>query len=71
MAGTREGGLKAKAKHLAADPNFYAKIGAKGGSNGSTGGFGSEKIGRDGLTGGQRARVAGAKGGQKSRRKKS
>lgn len=40
MAGNHEGGLKAaqtnKAKHGA---NFYAKIGARGGANGTTGGF--------------------------------
>ena len=31
MAGTKAGGMKAAAKNLAKDPNFYAKIGAKGG----------------------------------------
>ena len=31
MAGTKAGGKKAAAKNLAKDPNFYAKIGAKGG----------------------------------------
>lgn len=31
MAGTKEGGMKSKAKNLAKDPEFYAKIGAKGG----------------------------------------
>ena len=31
MAGTKAGGLKAAKKNLARDPNFYAKIGAKGG----------------------------------------
>ena len=39
MAGTVAGGKKAAAKNLAKDPNFYAKIGAKGGANGNTGGF--------------------------------
>ena len=39
MAGTKAGGLKAAKKNLARDPNFYAKIGAKGGKNGKTGGF--------------------------------
>lgn len=33
------------------------------------GGFASEKIGKDGLTGLERARLAGAKGGRISRRK--
>jgi general stress protein YciG len=41
MAGTKAGGQKAAAKNLAKDPNFYAKIGAKGGANGKTGGFAS------------------------------
>lgn len=39
MAGTREGGLKARDRNLAKDPNFYSKIGTKGGRNGHTGGF--------------------------------
>ena len=33
MAGTRIGGLKAKKANLANDPDFYAKIGSKGGSS--------------------------------------
>ena len=68
MAGTKAGGLKAKAKNLEKDPNFYVKLGQKGGRAGNTGGFASETIGEDGLTGYQRARVAGAKGGRISRR---
>lgn len=70
MAGTVAGGLKARDKNLAADPNFYSKIGRKGGRNGRTGGFASEDVGADGLTGRERARVAGTKGGRKSRRYK-
>lgn len=69
MAGTTAGGLKAKAKNLAKDPNFYSNIGKEGGKNGNTGGFASDMIGDDGLTGKQRAIVAGAKGGKISRRK--
>lgn len=69
MAGTRAGGLKAaktnKAKHGA---DFYINIGKTGGHNGHTGGFASDVIGRDGLTGKQRAKIAGAKGGTISRR---
>lgn len=61
MAGTREGGLKAKLKNISKDPNFYAKIGARGGKNGHTGGFAANP---------ELARVAGAKGGRISRRKK-
>lgn len=31
MGGSREGGLKAAAKNRAKDPDFYTKIGEKGG----------------------------------------
>ena len=69
MAGTREGGRKAKARNLEKyGPDFYKKIGQKGGRNGKTGGFASDKVGEDGLTGRQRAKIAGAKGGKISRR---
>ena len=61
MAGTKAGGLKAAQKNLAKDPNFYAKIGAKGGKNGHTGGFAANP---------DLARIAGAKGGRISRRGK-
>ena len=61
MAGTKLGGQKAAAKNLAKDPNFYAKIGAKGGRAGNTGGFAANP---------ELARIAGAKGGRISRRKK-
>lgn len=70
MAGTKAGGKKAAAKNLAKDPNFYARIGAKGGKNGRTGGFASSVVGEDGLTGAERARIAGARGGRISRRTK-
>lgn len=65
MAGTREGGLKAAAKNkeLYGD-RFYARIGAKGGGNGRTGGFAAGAEGRE------RARVYGAIGGRVSRRGK-
>ena len=72
MAGTKAGGLKAKVRNLAKDPDFYKKIGAKGGSNGKgpgyKGGFASNEVGEDGLTGRQRAKLAGARGGAISRR---
>ena len=61
MAGTKAGGLKAKAKNLAKDPNFYAKIGSKGGQASNTGGFAANP---------ELARIAGAKGGRISRRGK-
>lgn len=62
MAGTKAGGIKAaqtnKAKHGA---DFYAKIGAKGGKLGHTGGFAANP---------ELARIAGAKGGKISKRTK-
>ena len=62
MAGTKEGGVKAaltnKNRH---GKDFYAKIGAKGGRNGHTGGFAANR---------ELARTAGAVGGRKSRRGK-
>lgn len=45
-----------------------AQVGSLGGRNGHTGGFGSSKVGADGLTGAERARVAGKKGGLNSNR---
>ena len=50
---------------------FYARIGAKGGANGHSGGFASDKKGADGLTGRERAHIAGSKGGKTSRRGKA
>lgn len=62
MAGTKLGGVKAaqtnKDRH---GKDFYAKIGAKGGKNGTTGGFAANR---------ELARIAGAKGGRISRRRK-
>ena len=48
--------------------DYYAKIGARGGANGTTGGFASELVGKDGLTGRERARKVGIVGGSISRR---
>lgn len=63
MAGTKAGGQKAaltnKERH---GKDFYAKIGAKGGKLGRTGGFAANR---------ELARVAGAKGGRISRRRKA
>lgn len=71
MAGTKKGGQAAartnRAKYGA---DFYAKIGAAGGAKGRNGGFASDKVGKDGLTGKQRAAAAGARGGRISRRTK-
>lgn len=60
MAGTKAGGMKAARtnKELWGE-DFYKRIGQKGGRNGHTGGFASNR---------ELARIAGAKGGRKSRR---
>lgn len=60
MAGTVAGGRRAaKTNALKYGADFYARIGRKGGRNGHTGGFAADP---------ERARIAGAKGGSKSRR---
>lgn len=63
MPGTKEGGLKAaltnRTKH---GSDFYARIGAIGGTKGTTGGFAANR---------ELARIAGAKGGRISRRRKA
>lgn len=63
MSGTKEGGRKAaltnKMKH---GDDFYARIGARGGRNGHTGGFAANP---------ELAKIAGAKGGKKSKRGKA
>ena len=64
MAGTIEGGRKAAAKNKEIDPDFYKKIGARGGRASGTGGFAAGEAGR------KRASVYGAIGGRKSRRGK-
>lgn len=62
MAGTVEGGKKAAAANLANDPDFYKRIGRKGGQNGRTGGFAANP---------RLARIAGQKGGRVSKRRKA
>ena len=60
MPGNRIGGLKAAQTNLKKQgPDFYRRIGAKGGRNGSTGGFAGNSAA---------ARAAGAKGGRISHR---
>jgi general stress protein YciG len=60
MPGTPKGGQLAAATNIRKyGKNFYAKIGAKGGQNGHTGGFYVNR---------ELARIAGAKGGRISRR---
>lgn len=73
MAGNRLGGLKAAAKNKAKDPDFYAKIGAKGGANGNTGGFAHDELCHCDYSkrAHKRAQCAGHKGGLISRRTKA
>ena len=72
MAGTKEGGLKASItnKRIHGE-DFYSRIGRKGGQSGHIGGFNCDTVGKDGLTGWERAKVAGKKGGLISRRGKA
>lgn len=69
MAGTKSGGLSAAQlnKKLYGE-DYYSRIGKIGGKLGKTGGWASEKVGADGLTGRERASKFGAVGGKKSRR---
>lgn len=63
MPGNRIGGQKAAAKNRELyGADFYARIGAKGGQNGHTGGFAANR---------DLAREAGRKGGMISRRRKT
>lgn len=63
MAGTKAGGLKAAAKNKEKHgSDFYARIGKKGGKNGTTGGFAANR---------ELAKIAGQKGGLASRRGKA
>ena len=63
MAGTAAGGREAARKNKMKDPDFYKKIGARGGQAGHTGGFAAGNEGR------KRASIYGAIGGAKSRRR--
>lgn len=67
MSGTRAGGLKAKEKNLAKDPDFYSKIGKKSQAAWEENGRRPRgfAFNRD------LARLAGAKGGRASRRGKA
>lgn len=69
MAQTPEGAKKASQTMRATyGEDYYKRIGATGGAGSSTGGFASDLIGPDGLTGRQRARRVGGIGGRKSKR---
>ena len=62
MAGSIEGGRKAAATNrIRHGADFYARIGARGGAKGHTGGFAADNV---------RARAAGVKGGTISNRSK-
>ena len=63
MPGTRLGGLKAaETNKILHGADFYARIGAKGGRNGHTGGFAANP---------ELARIVGSKGGKISKRGKA
>lgn len=69
MAGTKAGGKKTATTNIARHgKDFYSKIGKKGGASSNTGGFASDVVGKDGLTGRERASRAGRIGGLKSKR---
>lgn len=70
MAGTKAGGQKAAATNRAKHgTDFYAKIGAKGGAAGTTGGFAAHVPCNCDLIEGlhEKQRCSGKKGGLKSR----
>jgi len=60
MSGNKEGGIKARDANLAKDPDFYSKIGRKGGKLSNNGGFASPN-------GREIAKIAGSKGGKISK----
>jgi hypothetical protein len=74
MSGTPTGWKKAeqtirsKFESEEAYKEWRKQIGAVGGSKSRGGGFASDVVGDDGLTGKQRAAIAGAKGGSVSKR---
>ena len=72
MSGTREGGLKAAQKNRERDPDFYKKIGSKGGKKTGPKGFAyDDRSWFDKLKGvPSRAQLAGRKGGKVSKRTK-
>lgn len=73
---TKEGGKTLRAtmikKHGSEEAlrKYYQRIGSIGGKLSRHGGFASELVGKDGLTGRDRAKKCGAIGGRKSRRTK-
>jgi len=69
LSGSKAGGIKMKAtllKRLGSEEAvlaFRQESGRKGGSKSRNGGFGSQVVGKDGLTGRERAIVVGKRGG--------
>jgi hypothetical protein len=62
VSGNKEGAKKAtltKLDKYGAD--YFAHIGRKGGLHSTPGGFGTDKVGKDGLIGPERAKVASRK----------
>lgn len=57
MSGTKAGAQKAKQTNLQNDPDFYTKLAGVGGRYSKRGGFASTKVGADGLTGPERAKM--------------
>lgn len=71
ISGTKPGGIKARdTNYERYGKDFYVKTGALGGKASTGGGFGSPTVGKDGLTGPERARIAGAVGGSKRKGRK-
>ncbi len=69
MSGTKAGGIKAaETNKKRYGKMFYDTIGRMGGKVQTGGGFASQKVGKDGLTGSERARIAGRKGGMAPRK---
>ncbi len=67
MAGTRQGAFKAALTNKQIRGNdYFRKLGRKAGSFGTTGGFASELVGEDGLTGVERSKIQGARAGRRS-----
>lgn len=72
MAGTVIGGKQAaETNKKRYGEDHYERIGRIGGRASGTGGFASHKVGTDGLTGRERARLAGTRGGKISKRGKA
>lgn len=72
MAGSIMGGVQAgKTNKKRYGKDFYKSIGAMGGSKSRGGGFASNIVGADGLTGRERSVIVGTRGGMVSKRGKA